>query len=63
MSLSGRGNDRLFGSTGDDRIRTAGGTAGGTKDTVDCGPGLDFALLDTRDKQRRCDAVRRVEAR
>ena len=35
VALSGRGNDRLFGGSGNDRIRTAGGT----KDTVDCGPG------------------------
>ena len=59
MRLSGRGNDRLFGGAGNDRIRTAGAT----KDTVDCGPGRDFALLDTRDKQRRCDSIRRVTPR
>jgi Ca2+-binding RTX toxin-like protein len=56
MRLSGRGNDRLFGAPGNDHIRTAGAT----KDTVDCGPGRDFALLDTRDKQQRCDSIRRV---
>ncbi len=57
--LGGRGNDRLLGASGDDRVRTAGAT----KDTVDCGPGDDFALMDSRDKQRRCDTVRRVGAR
>ena len=56
MRLSGRGNDHLLGDTGNDHIRTAGDT----KDTVDCGPGRDFALLDTRDKHRRCDSMRRV---
>ena len=56
MHLSGRGNDDLLGGTGEDRIRTAGDT----KDVVDCGPGHDFALLDRKDKQRRCDSVRRV---
>ena len=57
--LGGFDNDDLLGGTGNDRVRTAGGT----KDTVDCGPGRDFALLDTRDKQQRCDDVRRVKPR
>jgi 6-phosphogluconolactonase (cycloisomerase 2 family) len=56
FSLGGRGKDRLFGAAGNDRVRTAGGTM----DTVDCGPGRDFALLDAHDKQRRCDSTRRV---
>ena len=52
--LGGNGNDHLYGGTGRDRIRTQGGT----KDVVDCGPGVDFALLDAHDTQRRCDRVR-----
>jgi len=57
--LNGRGNDRLFGGDGDDRVYTAGAT----KDTLDCGKGKDYALLDPFDKQRRCDVVQRVRAR
>ena len=45
--------------SGKDRIRTAGAT----KDTIDCGAGSDFALIDSFDKHRRCDRAKRVEAR
>ncbi len=46
-------------------VRPAGGNdrvhaQGVTKDLVDCGRGRDFALLDARDRQRRCDNIRRV---
>jgi len=37
-------------------------TSDGTKDQVDCGPGRDSAVLDSRDRQRRCESRRRVAA-
>lgn len=54
--LGGSGRDRLFGGTGDDRVHTAGGNA----DTVDCGPGGDRVRINGRDRQQRCEVVRRI---
>src|ERR1044072_3557805 len=56
--LGGNGNDHLFGATGNDRVHTQGNT----RDRVDRGgAGHEFAPLDTRDRQKRCDDVRRVK--
>ena len=56
VKLGGNGSDRLRGGSGRDRIRTYGGTG----DDVDCGRGPDFAILDRRDRARRCEAIHRV---
>ena len=53
---AGPGDDVVLGGTGNDRVRSAGGT----KDNVDCGPGRDSASLDALDRQRRCERVTRV---
>lgn len=55
LILAGRGADRVSGGAGDDRIRAAGG--GG--DRVRCGPGLDVAKVDRRDRVRGCERVKR----
>jgi|SRR5215217_2570226 len=65
--LSGPGgNDRLNGGTGNDRVR--GGAGADTLhsefngvDTVDCGPGNDTATVDSGDRVRNCERVRRLQ--
>jgi Ca2+-binding RTX toxin-like protein len=61
--VGGAGNDRLKG--GDKRDKIAGGKGKdrinakrGRKDKVDCGKGKDVAVVDKRDKVRRCEKVR-----
>lgn len=55
QKLGGGGRDLLLGGAGADRVRTAGGSS----DRVDCGPGRDSVLMDARDRQRRCESIRR----
>ena len=65
--LSGPGgNDRLNGGTGNDRVR--GGAGADTLhsefngvDTVDCGAGRDTATVDSGDRVRNCERVRRLQ--
>ena len=51
----GAGADRLAGGADRDLIRARNGG----RDRVDCGPGRDTAILDTRDVAVRCEIVRR----
>jgi Ca2+-binding RTX toxin-like protein len=51
---AGAGRDRIRGGRGDDFIPTAGRLP----DHVDCGPGYDRAIVDPRDRVRRCELVR-----
>jgi hypothetical protein len=51
----GPGSDGLFGSEGDDRIDSRDGSV----DRVDCGPGTDVAIVDSRDSVRDCEQVGR----
>jgi Ca2+-binding RTX toxin-like protein len=54
--LIGRaGVDCLHGGLGGDVVRAAGGG----RDRVYCGPGRDRALIDSRDRTRGCEIVRR----
>ena len=46
------GHDRLFGGTGRDIVRTAGGL----KDKINCGPGLDALTFDGYDRQVHCES-------
>ena len=57
----GEGRDRIRGGAGDDEIRVAGGA----RDTVDCGPGVDHVMADRSDRVKRCEFVkgRRVKRR
>ena len=53
--ICGRGGrDRLSGGTGPDLISSADSS----RDSVDCGPGRDRAVVDARDRVRRCERVR-----
>ena len=62
---AGAGNDSVNPGTESDRIATGSGNdrvaaRGGRRDTVDCGPGRnDVAVVDRRDRLRRCERVRR----
>jgi hemolysin type calcium-binding protein len=51
----GAGIDRIFGGSGRDLIRARNGG----RDRVDCGPGRDTAILDSRDVAVRCETIRR----
>ncbi len=52
----GGGRDRLYGGSGRDRLAARGSA----RDRVDCGPGRrDVAIVDRRDRVRRCEKVRR----
>lgn len=51
----GPGSDGLFGSEGDDHIVSTDGSV----DRVDCGPGNDEAIVDSRDSVRDCERVGR----
>jgi Ca2+-binding RTX toxin-like protein len=48
-----RGGDKIAGGAGDDVIRTKDKSA----DSVDCGPGFDFARVDKRDSVTGCNVV------
>jgi len=55
-SIDGRpGSDGLFGDEGDDRIVSRDGST----DRVECGPGDDVAIVDSRDIVRECEQVGR----
>jgi hypothetical protein len=55
-TLEGRGgDDALFGGPGADRLLARDGR----RDTVDCGPGQDLAVVDRRDVVRGCERIRR----
>jgi Ca2+-binding RTX toxin-like protein len=69
----GGGRDQLFGEHGRDHLYLRGGgsadggsandyvnAANGERDTVNCGAGNDSARVDSRDRVRRCERVRRV---
>jgi hypothetical protein len=70
----GDGNDRLSGGSGNDELDGGGGknrfaagsgrdkvnAANGRAERVDCGPGRDSAVVDRRDRARRCERVRRI---
>ena len=54
-TIEGRGgDDALFGGAGADRLLARDGR----RDTVDCGPGRDQAVVDRRDVVRGCERVR-----
>jgi Tol biopolymer transport system component len=55
-TIEGRGgDDALFGGPGADRLLARDGR----RDTVDCGPGRDLAVVDRRDVVRACERVTR----
>jgi Tol biopolymer transport system component len=58
----GRGNDVITGGAGADRINGGAGSdwieaADGERDTVDCGPGADHAVVDSVDIVHNCESV------
>ncbi len=55
QKLGGKGRDVLIGGSGGDHIRAADHTI----DTIECGTGHDTARIDTHDRQRGCERVRR----
>jgi hypothetical protein len=44
--------DRVLARGGNDRVNVRGGVGA---DVVDCGPGRDVVVLDSRDRERRCE--------
>jgi hypothetical protein len=59
QELGSAGHDRLLGGIGRDRIRAADSSS----DSINCGAGIDSAILDGSDRQNRCDWVRRMDVR
>jgi len=60
----GGGNDKLNGGRGGDALNGGGGrdkikSRGGGRDTVRCGGGKDRATVDSRDRVRGCENVKR----
>jgi hypothetical protein len=55
----GAGADQLFGGPGNDRLEARDGR----RDTVDCGPGADIAIVDTLDVTHHCELVDRRPVR
>ncbi|HEX6695681.1 MAG TPA: hypothetical protein VF080_02770 [Solirubrobacteraceae bacterium] len=58
------GNDQLFPGTGRDRVWGGAGNdvisaRDGSRDVIDCGPGLDRVTADRRDRLRNCERVSR----
>lgn len=58
----GAGDDQLFPGTGRDRVRAATGNDAisardGSRDVIDCGPGVDRVSADARDVVRGCEQV------
>lgn len=49
----GSGHDRIFGGPGSDTIRAADDQ----KDTIDCGPGRDHAIVDRIDVVKNCESI------
>ena len=64
-AIGGKGRDRINGGAGRDRLRGQGGNdriaaRDGKRDRVDCGiGGRDVAIVDRKDRVRRCEVVRR----
>jgi Ca2+-binding RTX toxin-like protein len=54
--VAGGGNNRLSGGRGSDRLSAANGR----RDRISCGLGTDFARVDSFDRVRGCEHVRRV---
>lgn len=50
----GAGRDEIHGGAGDDLVRA---WADGTPDRIDCGVGVDRAIVDRTDSTRRCEVV------
>jgi hypothetical protein len=53
LLVGGPGADVLVGGSGDDRLITRDGA----RDTLRCGPGLDTAIIDRRDRVISCEKV------
>jgi hypothetical protein len=51
--VGGSGSDRIFGGPGSDTVMAADGE----RDTVDCGPGSDRAVVDAIDVVANCESV------
>jgi Ca2+-binding RTX toxin-like protein len=49
------GKDRQYGGRGNDVFFSAGGF----RDLVDCGPGVDTAYVDSKDRVVDCEKLRR----
>jgi hypothetical protein len=49
----GLGRDHIYGGPGSDTIRAADGQ----RDTIDCGPGRDHAIVDRVDLVKNCEAI------
>ena len=49
------GNDRLLGGAGNDSIKARDGQ----RDTIDCGPGRDIAIVDRLDRATHCEVIRK----
>ena len=65
LLVGGPGRDRLRGGAGRNRLRGGAGNdrlnaVNGTSDLVNCGRGRDRARVDTTDRVRNCERVRRV---
>ena len=59
---AGRGNDKLNGGFGADLLRAGSGndlvvSVGGSSDRIDCGPGYDRLIKDSRDAYKRCERL------
>lgn len=66
--VGSRSGDQIAGGAGRDRICGRGGrdvirSADGSPDTLDCGAGFDRAVVNARDRVRRCERVRVREPR
>lgn len=62
LLIGGPGNDVIVGGPGADRIYGGPGSdwidaADGERDFVDCGPGVDHAIVDSFDIVRNCESV------
>jgi Ca2+-binding RTX toxin-like protein len=55
-----QGRDRMFGGKGGDTLDAADRETAGTPDTVDCGPGIDTATVNTNDVVSKCEDVTEV---
>jgi len=66
--IGGRGKDNLTGGRGSDLIRGGKGrdlirAIDGTRDRVNCGPGMDRAKVDGIDKVKNCERLIKVKRR
>jgi hypothetical protein len=53
INVSGPGRSKIYGGNGSDTIYAANGE----KDTIDCGPGQDRAVIDSFDVVKNCEVV------